>query len=88
MDAHLTSLHSALVRAFPWLFMVGVQQALARRGAWLLYLPPCSPDLSPIELCVSKLKPALQAAKARTFEALETEIRAAMEAVTALDACH
>jgi transposase len=68
--------------------VVGVQQALARRGARLLYLPPYSPDLSPMVLCVSKLKTALRAAKARTREALETAIRAAMEAVTALDACH
>jgi hypothetical protein len=30
---------------------VSVQQAIARRGARLLYLPPYSPDLSPIEPC-------------------------------------
>jgi transposase len=66
----------------------GVQQALARRGARLLYLPPYSPDLSPMELCVSKLKTALRAAKARTREALEGAIRTAMETVTALDAYH
>jgi transposase len=67
---------------------VGVQQALARRGARLLYLPPYSPDLSPMEPCVSKLKTALRAAKARTRDVLETAIRAAMETVTALDARH
>ena len=39
-----------------------------------------------MELCVSKLKTALRAAKARTRDALETAIRAAMETVTALDA--
>jgi len=65
---------------------VGVQQALARRGARRLYVPPYSPDLSPMELCVSKLKTALRAAKARTREALETALRAAMDTVTALDA--
>jgi DDE superfamily endonuclease len=43
---------------------VGVQQALARRGARLLYLSPYSPDLSPIELCWSKVKTALQQPKA------------------------
>ena len=68
--------------------VVGVQQAFARRGARLLCLPPYSPDLSPMELCVSKLKTALRAARAPTREAIETAIRAAMEAVTALDACH
>ena len=65
---------------------VGVQQVLARRGVRLLYLPPYSPDLSPMELCVSQLKTALRAAKARTREALETAIRTAMDTVTGLDA--
>jgi transposase len=64
----------------------GVQQALARRRVRLLFLPPYSPDLSPMELCVSKLKTALRAAKARTREALETAIRQALETVTAADA--
>lgn len=32
---------------------VGIQQAMARRGARLRYLPPYAPDLSPIELCWS-----------------------------------
>jgi transposase len=64
----------------------GIQQALARRRARLLYLPPYSPDLSPMELCVSKLKTALRAAKARTRDALETAIQQAMETVTAIDA--
>lgn len=35
---------------------VGVQQAMARRGARLLSLPPYSPALSPIEPCWSKVK--------------------------------
>jgi transposase len=34
----------------------GSQQALARRRTRLLYLPPYSPDLSPMELCLSRLK--------------------------------
>jgi transposase len=49
---------------------VGVQQAMARRGARLLDLPPYSPDLSPIEPCWSKVKTALRKAKARTREAI------------------
>jgi transposase len=66
--------------------MPGIQQALARRRARLLYLPPYSPDLSPMELCLSKVKTALRAAKARTREALETAIQQAMETITAIDA--
>jgi transposase len=64
----------------------GLQQALARRRVQLLYLPPDSPDLSPMELCLSKVKTALRAAKARTREALDTAIQKAMETVTAIDA--
>jgi transposase len=64
----------------------GLQQGLARRRARRLFLPPYSPDLSPMELCLSKLKTALRAAQARTREALETAVRQAMQTVTAIDA--
>jgi transposase len=64
----------------------GVQQALARRGGRWRYLPPYSPDLSPMERCWSQLKTALRAAKARTRETLETAIRKALETVTVTDA--
>jgi transposase len=65
---------------------VGVQQALARRGARLLYLPPYSPDLSPIEPCWSKVKTALRKAKARTREALDSAITGALASITDADA--
>jgi transposase len=65
---------------------VGVQQALARRGARLLYLPPYSPDLSPIEPCWSKVKTALRKAKARTRDALDTALTHALPTVTGTDA--
>jgi transposase len=65
---------------------VGVQQALARRGARLLYLPPYSPDLSPIEPCWSKVKTALRKAKARTREALDSAITGALATITDADA--
>jgi transposase len=64
----------------------GVQQALARRRVRRLFLPPYSPDLSPMELCLSKLKTALRAAKARTRATIETAIRQAMETVTPTNA--
>jgi transposase len=65
---------------------VGIQQAIARRGARLLYLPPYSPDLSPIEPCWSKVKTALRKAKARTRAALDTAITGALVTVTSSDA--
>jgi transposase len=65
---------------------VGVQQALARRGARLLYLPPYSPDLSPIEPCWSKVKTSLRKAKARARAALDTAITRALTTITVTDA--
>ena len=64
----------------------GIQQMLARRRVRLLYLPPYSPDLSPIEPCWSKVKTALRKAKARTREALDTAITDALGTITAMDA--
>jgi hypothetical protein len=37
------------------------EQAVRERGAWLLFLPPCSPDLNPIEMAFAKLKAHLRA---------------------------
>lgn len=38
--------------------------------AWLLFLPPYSPDLNPIEMAFSKLKALLRKKAARSFDAL------------------
>jgi len=64
----------------------GVREAIEARGARLIYLPPYSPDLNPIERCWSKIKTALRAAKARTREALEAAIKQALLTVTESDA--
>jgi len=48
----------------------GVREAIEAAGARVLYLPPYSPDLNPIELAFSKLKCLLREAAARTLEAL------------------
>lgn len=49
---------------------VAVQEALAKVGASVLYLPPYSPDLNPIELAFAKLKWLLRSAAERTVEGL------------------
>lgn len=64
----------------------GVAEAIASRGAEVVYLPPYSPDLSPIEACWSKLKTALRSAKARTYDALNVALAEAWDQVTASDA--
>lgn len=66
--------------------VTGIAEAIAERGAQVVYLPPYSPDLSPIERCWSKLKTALRSAKACTYEALNDALAEAWEAVTASDA--
>jgi transposase len=50
--------------------VAGVREAIEARSATLLYLPPYSPDLNPIELAFSKLKGLLPDAAERTVEAL------------------
>lgn len=55
-------------------------------GFTLKYLPRYSPDLSPLELCWSKLKEFLRRAEARTVAALDQALAAALDAITAEDA--
>jgi transposase len=61
--------------------VAGVREPINKTGARLLYLPPYSPDLNPIENAFAKLKAIVRAAAARTFDALEV---AAAQAITRL----
>jgi transposase len=63
-----------------------VRELIEERGARLVYLPPYSPDLNPIERCWSKIKTCLRAAKARTSERLDEAIKQAFETITKSDA--
>ena len=54
--------------------VTGIQQAIAAAGAAVLYLPPYSPDLNPIEKLFSKLKALLRKAAKRSTEDLWREI--------------
>jgi transposase len=56
--------------------------AIEAAGARLLYLPPYSPDLNPIEMAFAKLKAALRKAAARSIEALLDAIAVALAAFT------
>jgi transposase len=64
----------------------GVQQRIEKCGATLLYLPPYSPDLNPIEKAWSKLKQLLRSAKARSKEALDQAIAELLPLITSEDA--
>jgi transposase len=63
-----------------------IRQALAARGCDLLFLPPYSPDFTPIEQAFSKLKAILRGLGARTHEALWEAVRVALDAITPADA--
>ena len=52
----------------------GIRQAIRKAGAHLIFLPPYSPDLNPIEQVFSKLKTLLRKRDARTVEATWTNI--------------
>jgi len=63
-----------------------VAQLLHARGARLQLLSPYSPDFNPIELGWAKIKTALRAAKARTFDALLDVLKTALESISPADA--
>lgn len=50
--------------------VAGVREAIERAKATLVYLPPYSPDLNPIEQVFAKLKSLLRSAAERTVEGL------------------
>ena len=60
----------------------GVGRPSRPRGARLLYLSPCSPDLDPIEECWPKAKQFLRPAAARTGEAAGRAVTEAFDTVS------
>lgn len=68
--------------------VAGVRQAILGAGARLLYLPPYSPDLNPIEKLFSKLKALLRKAAVRTVKALWDEIGKLLGTITPAECTH
>jgi len=60
--------------------VAGVEEAIEAADATLLYLPPYSPDLNPIEQAFSKLKAHLRKAAERTIPRLLRRIGRIVEA--------
>ncbi len=54
--------------------VTGVKDAITQAGATLLYLPPYSPDLNPIEKLFAKLKALLRKAAKRSIDGLWNQI--------------
>jgi transposase len=63
-----------------------IRQAIEARHCHLLFLPPYSPDFTPIEQAFSKIKAILRGLGARTREALQEAVGLAIEAITPHDA--
>jgi transposase len=63
----------------------GVEEAIEKMGATLIYLPPYSPDLNPIELMWSKIKGYLRITSARDLKKFKTAIKIAYENIEQTD---
>jgi len=65
-----------------------VRDLIEAAGATLLYLPPYSPDLNPIELAFSKLKQLMRSAAHRTADALWSDVQRMLDLITPIDAAN
>ncbi len=63
----------------------GIAELIESAGAFLVYLPPYSPDFNPIEQMWSKIKAFLRMVKARTVDALLEAIPLAFRSIAASD---
>ena len=62
------------------------RELIRSRGAQVLYLPPYSPDLNPIENVFAKIKQHLRSLACRTRESLWETMQSVLDHVTATDA--
>ena len=62
--------------------VAGVREAIEAKGARLLFLPPYSPDLNPIEQAFAKLKTLLRSAEQRTRTSLWNTIGTTLDRFT------
>lgn len=65
--------------------VAGVREAIESVGARLLYLPPYSPDLNPIEMIFSKFKWLLKSAATRTVDELWAACGTLLDCITEQD---
>jgi len=62
------------------------RELIEAAGDELVFLPPYSPDLNPIEMVFSKIKHRLRSLACRTVEKLWSSMRSVLDEVTASDA--
>ena len=68
--------------------VTGVRAAIEARGARLLYLPPYSPDLNPIEQAFAKLKALLRQAATRSLDVLWHTLGQLLDAFSPAECAH
>jgi transposase len=64
------------------------RQLIEAAGATLLFLPPYSPDLNPIEMIFAKVKQLLRSLACRTVEALWGAMQSVLDQVRSRDAAN
>ena len=65
-----------------------IEDAIAAAGAWVLFLPPYSPDLNPLELCWAKVTSRLRSLKPRTLPDLLDALGYAFSSISWYDIRH
>jgi transposase len=65
--------------------VTGVLDSIYAQGATVMFLPPYSPDLNPIEMSWSKMKSVLRKLKATTYDEMVKSIKTALDSFTKLD---
>ena len=66
--------------------LTGLREWLAERGVEVVFVPPYSPDFTPVEPAWSKLKTKLRTCAARSYEALNEALQQAINWITSQDA--
>ena len=82
---HLEKRHKVIMDNVAFHKVKEVEKMITATGAELIYLPPYSPDLSPIELMWSKIKNILRKYSARTADSFQNAISIAFHAVKESD---
>ena len=62
------------------------RELIEAAGAQLVFLPPYSPDLNPIEMVFSKIKQKLRTLACRTRDALWRSMQSVLDTITPTDA--
>jgi len=63
----------------------GVLDPIYAKGAEVLFLPPYSPDLNPIEMAWSKIKSLLRKLKPRNYDDMQNALGDVLDAITTTD---